>query len=132
VQQDARFFLVALPRHEITPIAVSEFPGLANLAGLIEMFGMSKRELDAKFTKSELFILAWRSQEQSWKLEESMHKNGNQSPAKGHHHVEGTPAGLPDKFFNKEGEVDLRQVTGREAYKYFSAMGLKFPIMTRE
>jgi len=38
------------------------------------------------------------------------------------------PDNLPDKFFNEEGEVDLRQVTGNEAVKYLSLLGIRVPV----
>ena len=53
-------------------------------------------------------------------------------------HVKGTPEGLPEHFFRKThdpvagvpiGDLDLRLVTGEEAYKYFSAVNIKLPIM---
>jgi hypothetical protein len=37
--------------------------------------------------------------------------------------------GLPPRFYNKEGELDLRQVTGAEAFKLFQAQGMVFPII---
>lgn len=39
------------------------------------------------------------------------------------------PEGLPDHFFNKEGELDLSGVTGEEARRYFQAIGIKLPII---
>lgn len=39
------------------------------------------------------------------------------------------PENLPDKFFNDEGEVDLRRVTGEEARKYFSMLGMQLPVI---
>ncbi len=102
------------------------------------MFGLSKRELEAKFTKSEMIILAWRSQEMAYLLEVSTKETTGGSVGQTKHHVQGTPEGLPDHFFRKDydpvagigaGELDLRQVTGDEAYKYFSAMKIHLPIM---
>lgn len=109
----------------------SQYPGIASLAAQVEMFGMSKRELEAKFTKSELVLLAWRSQEVSASMEKS---TGGASTGQGRRKSYSdavVPEGLPDKFYNKEGEVDLRQVTGKEAYKYMSAIGIRLPIMGR-
>jgi len=42
------------------------------------------------------------------------------------------PAGLPDHFFNDEGEVDLSKVTGAEAYKYFMMQGVKLPMIFKD
>ena len=41
------------------------------------------------------------------------------------------PQGLPSKFFNKEGEVDLRQVNYKEVLAYFSALGINLPVFPR-
>lgn len=41
------------------------------------------------------------------------------------------PEGLPDRFFNAEGDIDLRQVTGEDAWKFFAAQGIKLPVMPR-
>jgi hypothetical protein len=92
------------------------------------MFGLSKRELEAKFMKSEVVLLAWRSQE----LANNMNKDSDR-PALGkrrpHSFDVSVPEGLPDHFYNKDGEIDLRQVTGEEAYRYFSSQGIRLPIM---
>lgn len=40
---------------------------------------------------------------------------------------EGIPEGVPDKFFDESGQIDLRNVTGDEALKYFSSMGINIP-----
>lgn len=95
------------------------------------MFGLSKRELESKFTRSELVLLAWRSQEQSAMLDASLKKNKGGSRTPSGSYEEGVPEGLPPHFYNERGEVDLRKVTGKEAYRYFSSLGIKLPIMTR-
>jgi hypothetical protein len=91
----------------------------------MEMFGLSKRELEEKFTRSEMVLLAWRSQEVSAKLEQTT--AGMNS---GKNFNSNAPQGLPKHFYNEEGEVDLRQVTGAEAYRYFSSRGVRLPIMS--
>lgn len=110
----------------------SQFPGIASLASQIEMFGLSKRELEKKFTRSELVLLAWRSQEMSASLERQTESpKGAQSAQPKRVYLDAqVPQGLPDHFYNKDGEIDLRQVSGEEAYKYMSSVGIKLPIMT--
>jgi hypothetical protein len=97
------------------------------LAAQIEMFGLSKRELEEKFKKSEMVVLAWRSQEISANMEKQ--SEGMMSPGKSRKPVYDAevPHNLPDHFFNEDGEIDLRQVTGEEAYKYMSSIGVKLP-----
>lgn len=109
----------------------SKFPGIASLAAQIEMFGLSKRELEKKFTRSELVLLAWRSQEMSASLEKQTEaqKAGTAPPKRRNYFDAAVPEGLPDHFYNADGEIDLRQVRGEDAYKYMSAIGIKLPIM---
>ncbi len=93
------------------------------------MFGLSKRELEKKFTRSELVLLAWRSQEMAASLDTPAKTSPEAQSRKRFYFDAQVPEGLPDKFFNEDGEVDLRQVTGEEAYKYMSSVGVKLPIM---
>lgn len=41
------------------------------------------------------------------------------------------PGNLPKRFYDKEGNVNLTQVTGDDALKYFAAQGIKLPIFPR-
>jgi len=40
------------------------------------------------------------------------------------------PEGLPNRFFNADGELDLRGVTGADAFRFFQAQGKTLPIST--
>lgn len=106
----------------------SQFPSIASLAAQIEMFGLPKREIEKKFCRSELIMLAWRSQEVSASFDKDAPQAETGNRKKFYLDAK-VPQGLPDHFYNKEGEVDLRQVTGEEAYKYMSSVGIKLPIM---
>lgn len=89
------------------------------------MFGLNKRELEAKFTKSEMALLAWRSQEMSAALKASMgESSGMRKDA-------GATKGLPANMFNEEGELDLRGATAAQAYKYFQGIGMPIPAIKR-
>jgi hypothetical protein len=98
------------------------------------MFGLSKREMEKKFRRSELIIMAWRSQEVSASLEI---KQEGTVPESGGRRKKNTyadaqvPKNLPDKFYNEEGDIDLRRVTGAEAYKYMMSQGVKLPVFGR-
>lgn len=91
-----------------------------------------------------MVILAWRSQEQAYQLKQRYDtepKTGGKrfdetasvsaKKKKGSKRRKDTdaqvPRGLPDRFYNEEGEVDLRQVTGDDAWNYFAAQGIKLP-----
>jgi len=89
--------------------------------------------MEAKFRRSELIIMAWRSQEVSASLK--MQTDGTTQPPAGRkkktYSDAQVPQGLPDKFYNKDGEIDLRQVTGPEAYQFMMSQGIKLPIFGR-
>lgn len=111
----------------------SKYPGLASLAAQLEMFGLSKREMEKKFKRSELAIMAWRSQETAAAFERDtadVKKTAENLKSRKKRKTGGkTIDGLPDHFYNKDGEIDLRQVTGKEAYQFFSKQGIRLPII---
>ncbi len=95
----------------------------------MEMFGLSKRELEQKFTRSEMALLAWRSQEMSYQM-----KQNSPPPRSGRNSDPEMPTDLPEHYYTtdeKTGEkqIDLRNVTGDEAYKFCSMQGMKLPII---
>jgi hypothetical protein len=123
----------------------------------METFCMPLHEIRERFTRSELFMIGWRSQEQHYHFKRKM-----KSPSKdGANYAAGErrqrygpndiiPQGLPEKFFASEtvldktridpktglprviaspGEVNLSQVTGPEAVKYMASIGMKFPMI---
>jgi hypothetical protein len=114
----------------------SQYPEIAGLASQMEMFTMSKREIEAKFTRSEMVLLAWRSQELSYQMEQKTKGigGGSQGATSGkrrNNYAGQLPDDLPDHFFNADGELDLRQVTGKEAHKLLSSMGIILPVIQR-
>ena len=109
------------------------YPGIASLAAQIEMFGLSKREIEEKFTRSETILLAWRSMEISAGFEkQAKDMRGGLPPTNPRKHTDGRlPENLPAHFYNEEGEIDLRKVTGEEAYKFMMSQGIKLPVIRR-
>ena len=95
------------------------------------MFGLSKRELEKKFRRSELVIMAWRSQEISASLDKPKEDKTTETKKKRFYSDAQVPQGLPDRFYNEAGEIDLRNVTGEEAYKFMMSQGIKLPIFGR-
>jgi len=79
----------------------------------MESFKLPLREINARYRKSEIVILSWSSAETSFKMkqkiEASSHKRKESISAK---------------------DLDMSQLTDREARKYFKDMGLEFPIIT--
>jgi len=116
----------------------------------METFCLPLHEIEARFTRSELFIMGWRSQEQHYHMKRKMakyEKPESESGSRGvsrHRYGPGDkiPEGLPEKFFAPDtvrdkfgkvmaspGEVNLSQVTGEEARRYMAAIGMPFPEM---
>lgn len=103
----------------------------------METFCLPIHEVHERFTRSEIYMMAWRSQEQHHHMMERMDDikkpKGEAPQRQGRRSRYGAddiiPEGLPDHFFNKNGEVDLSQVTGKEAMQYMSSIGMHFPIM---
>ncbi len=75
----------------------SKYPGIASLAAQLEMFGLSKRELEKKFTRSELLLLAWRSQEISASFAQQIPSSSG--TRKKFYTDASVPEGLPDHFW---------------------------------
>lgn len=85
----------------------------------MQEFKMSMTEIYHKFTKSEIAIMSWTSQEQVINLEK---KTQTKPVQKEQSNIEGD---LPEHFYNEQGEVDLRRVTGKEAVKFLAAQGIR-------
>lgn len=92
-------------------------------------------EIRERFTTSEVVLMGWRSQEQAVQFKKR--SGGSKGKQKGDSESyrqqkygagDVIPDGLPDEFFNAEGEVDLSKVTGREARKYMSLIGINLPV----
>jgi hypothetical protein len=122
----------------------------------METFCMPLHEIRDRFTRSEVFMIGWRSQEQHFHFKKKMKnpsKDGN-SYGIGDRRRYGPndiiPDGLPEKFYAQDvirdendidpvtglgrvkaspGEVNLSQVTGAEALKYMASIGMPFPVM---
>lgn len=98
------------------------------------------REIRRKYTKSELMLIAWDSKQKSYNLSKqfkdrssssnsdapSTITNGIRETDNAYELPEGINGGvaIPKKFFNKEGELDLRLATGDEACGYLRALGV--------
>lgn len=107
-------------------------------ASVIELLQLPLREIKTRYTKSEMFILAWRSMEQYQQTKRQMkrarqgtgtgikYEAKEEKPERMHKHYESgqIPEGLPDKFFDEEGGVNLSKVTGEEAVRYLNLIGI--------
>jgi len=113
----------------------------------METFSLPLHEINDRFTKSELYMVAWRSQEQHFHFKrkfpkkdggEVTYSEGGKRRRYGPNDV--IPEGLPDKFYAQDvvrdkkgkvmaspGEINLSQVSGQEAKRYMAAIGMPFP-----
>src|SRR5262245_51261165 len=124
----------------------SQLPAVAAVASWMEAFHMPMREIQKRFTKSDLFLMAWRSTE----ISAQMHLRSGYTPENrawgredglndGSTGWEGSLqmqreqqlivlgeklAPIIDKMVNERGEIDLRRLTGPEALRYMSALGI--------
>lgn len=109
--------------------------------GLVEAFKLPLKEIYARFTRSEVMLLGWRSAE----MAHNMRATPPQQPAAV---PQGAYAGVTSeqrrqlevieeqlgptliaKLENEEGQVDMRKLTGPEALRYMAAMGMPVPVV---
>jgi hypothetical protein len=103
----------------------------------MEALHMPYRDVLKRYTKSEMAIMAWRSQEQS----ASLKKPKTQVPLVNRPElkVQQTYGADPDvtaleerlgPVANRLGEdLDLRKLTGQEAIRFLGAQGMRIPFM---
>lgn len=99
----------------------SKYPAIAGMASLVEYFKMPRREIEEKFTKSEIFFISWRSQEMSVELTKGMKKAA--APQAGP-----APVGddeLPEECYT-DGEPDMRKMTQAQVKKYWRSQKANF------
>ena len=128
-EQVTGFFLAALPRFERDDDDPgSQFPQLAVQASWIETFHMPMAEIENKFTTSELSIVAWKASETAYHMRQKMkeHKTEETAGPRKNHPILGN---LPDRFFNEEGDLDMRLMTGEEAWNFLQRQGKRLPVI---
>lgn len=85
------------------------------MASLVEYFKMPRREIEAKFTRSEVFLVSWRSQEMSVELTKGM-RNADKTPKKSAAPEKSDD--LPAECFTN-GEPDTRKMTLAQVQKFW-------------
>lgn len=93
------------------------------------MFHEPVKVVEMRFTKSEMFIMSWRSREIYAKMQP---KKGPPQPGAPMEHaaqVQPQVSGLPPEFTNAEGELDLRQVRGDQAWQFLMKQGIHVPMI---
>jgi hypothetical protein len=93
----------------------------------MESVKLPLRELRARYTKSEMFIMGWRAAEIAENMEKGSKRAQSQMPDRYSNEelaLEQRLGGLLGKAVDSSGEVDLSKMTGDEAVGYLSAFGL--------
>jgi hypothetical protein len=90
-------------------------------------------EIEERFCKSDLAVVGWRSQETAYQMDRKMKRGsdaaGPPQEASRYYNDPSLPTNLPSHFFNAEGELDLRGVTGQEALKFLGIQGVNVPFV---
>jgi len=114
----------------------------------MEAFQAPLREIQNRFTKSEIVIMGWRSAEQAYKMrlridrvseddesqedrpqfENKRTQTENKRRKKKEYADADVPENLPDRFYDEDGEVNLSKATLKDAVKYMNAIGIKMPM----
>ena len=119
----------------------------------MDNFKLPLREIKAKYTKSDIALLAWNSRLQSYNLSLGFESTKSDAPKPQLVHSDPdviSPAGvketekaytlpegvnngvhIPKKFFDEEGEIDLRRGSGPEVARYINALGIPLVVMPR-
>jgi len=94
------------------------------MASWVEMFHIPMREIEKQFTRSELMLIAWRSQE-SFQAMRKKFKNptaeaGQRVPFK---LKQPTPEdyGVPKELLSEKLEMDIRKLTSKDLTQYIMA-----------
>ena len=134
-----------MDKDELKPL-----PMLTAAASWVDKFNSPMREIKEKYTKSDLTILAWQSKLQTYNMTKGMKSTNKVSVSSDQDEETVAPAGIKEteeayvlpagvnngvpikkKFFDKDGEIDLRQVTGEEAAAYIRGVGIPLAIVPR-
>jgi hypothetical protein len=97
----------------------------------MEAVKLPLRELRKRYTKSEMFVMAWRSSEIAYNMGK-LHKTEAPTPEKVatasqsayEARLESQLGSIVDKLTDEEGEVSLHGLTGKEAMHFMGSMGI--------
>lgn len=107
---------------------------------------MPLHEIEERFTKSELGILGWHSQERlaqmrnktkstREKVEQAVAPKDTKRTVADQvrdamaKKTKAQSLGVPPELINEEGDLDLRLATGAQAYSYLNSIGMKLPVV---
>ena len=110
---------------------------MASAASQMEAMRLPLRELRKRFTKSELFVMAWRSSEISYNMDAKMPKLNTVPSAEfvaglseavatdQERRIESQIGGFADKITDDTGDLTLKKLTGKQVMTYMAAMGIQ-------
>jgi hypothetical protein len=105
----------------------------AAAASWIEALGLPLREIEERYTRSEVALMAWRSQEQGHQMRLKMKTGGKPTlpvDSKVEHQIaalERFSEKLKKPLTDDEGMFTVKHQSGEDALKVFEMMGLQFP-----
>ena len=104
-------------------------PAVAAAAAIMEATKLPLREARKRYKRSELAIMSWRSSELAYNMGQRVKSSSpsfapmlEDAAVSALEHKLGS---IGDKITNVDGEVDLGQLTGEEAMRFFDAMGIQ-------
>jgi hypothetical protein len=89
----------------------------------MQEFKKPLRELEEIYTRSEMAIMSWASQEQAYNMEEMSKTNRDKQPSE-------MPR-VPVKQGDNE-EMDFRKKTGNEVWQIMKNQGINFPMIRKD
>lgn len=105
----------------------------------MESLGLSLREIEEKYTLSEIGLMAWRSQEQAYQMRSKLKdKPSLSAPStrvadpdvdKRIAAIDAIEQHLGAPLEDDKGRFSVKGQTGETALKVFAALGLNFPTM---
>lgn len=117
-------------------VSKTKQPMLASAASQMESTSLPLRELRKRYTASEMFVMAWRSNEIAHNMGETVGPRKQPSARevadgimtaiddKQVDGLERSIGDLGDRLTGKDGEVHLHQLKGKEVLRVLSALGI--------
>jgi hypothetical protein len=103
-------------------------PAVAAAAAIMEATKLPLREARRRYKRSELAIMSWRSSELAYNMGQRVKSSPSMAPMVEDAAIsvlEQKLGPIGNKITNESGEVDLGQLTGEEAMRFFDAMGIQ-------
>lgn len=103
-------------------------PAIAAAVSYIEAFKLPLREIRQRYTKSEMYLTAWRAEEQYVEMHKKMAK-ADKPPKDGEESDADAAPEVEDVVEGGDVELDLSKMKGKDALAYMVRAGLMAPVM---